>query len=219
VSVPITAIDGFDADDELRDLELTADELRDSALHGYTHAAGCTAHDPLSMGGFLAWGKGTGHFRDVKSRQGWKADRHSSYETTVHPLNTHCVAFAAGTADTGRADGLPRTRTPRGPATGRAVEQNAQLSLGHGNDIFAHTGEPVRGLPRQTWLLLHHYDRGAEEIRLELSLPLEMEGKQITRWSRRIILPPIRFSADVDLGDDDDDDGGSIDIDVPRKSN
>src|SRR3712207_7137487 len=67
--------------------------------------------------------------------------------STLFPYTTlfrssHCVAVAAGTSGTGRRDELPpSTRTPRGPATGRAVARNQQLSLGAGTNVFAGTGE------------------------------------------------------------------------------
>jgi hypothetical protein len=215
VPIPSSALAGLPGDNRLRQLDLSADELREAIHVGYTAASTCTAHDPLSLPGTLAWGKGIGHVRDLTAPRDWKADRDSNYETAVHPSNSHAVALAAGTPDTGREDGLPRTKTPKGPATGRAVKRNAQLPLGHETDVFAGTGEPVDDSARETWLLLHYYDKDAEEIRVELSCPMEMKGKQITQWRERIILEPIPFSEDVDIDLDDD---GDIDIDIQRKA-
>ena len=221
MAIATTAISGQPAHDRLRELDLTADELRDAVQMGYTHAAGCTNHDPRSLPGTIAWGKATGHLRDIKKPQGWRADRESNFETTVHPTNSHCVAFAAGTSGTGRDDGLPpTTKTPRGPATGRAVWRNRQLSLGAGTDVFAGTGEQVEDSERATWLLLHYFDCDGEEIRIELSCPLELVGSQITQWRDRILLDAIPFAADdldVPLHDDEDDDG-QIDIDIQRRN-
>jgi hypothetical protein len=215
VTIPRTALAGFPGDNRLRQLDLSAEELREAILVGYTHAASCTDHDPRSLPGTLAWGKGIGHLRDLTKPRGWRADRDSNYETAVHPSNSHGVALASGNPDTGREDALPRTKTPKGPATGRAVKRNAQLPLGHETDVFADTGETVDDTSRETWLLLHHYDREAEEIRLELSCPLEMKGKQITEWRERIILEPVPFSDNVEIDIDDD---GDIDIDIRRKA-
>jgi hypothetical protein len=150
-AIPLTVVSGFPADERLRQLDLTADELCDAAHVGYTHAADCTDHDSQSLPGTLAWGKGIGHLRDLTKPRGWK-DRDSNYETVVHPSSSRGVALAAGTADTGRHDGVPGTKPPKGPATSRAVNRNAQLPLRHETDVFAGTGEPVDDAHRETWL-------------------------------------------------------------------
>jgi len=220
MTVPSTALSGFPADHRLRQLGYTAQELQEAAHVGYTAAAGCTDHDPRSLPGTLAWAKMVGHLRDVKKPHGFTADRAANFETVVHPTNAYAVAVAAGTADTGREDATPRTKTPKGPATSAAVKQNVQPSLGHGTDVFAGEGvaatELVDDKDRQTWFLLHYFDPAAEEIRLELSCPSEMSGQQITSWRERIILEPVPFSSDVEIDLYDEDDGG-IDIDVTRK--
>ncbi len=130
------------------------------------------------------------------------------------------MAIAAGTSQTGIADGVPpRTRTPKGRATSRAVKRNAQLQLGHGTAVFAGAGVvEAEDQNRETWILLHYFDVDAEEIRLELSSPLTMEGKQITVWRERVILPPFDFSTTVEIDfTNDPEDDLAIDIDVPRR--
>jgi hypothetical protein len=217
MAIPSSAVDGPVANVRMEQLGVKAEELREAMQIGYAAAAGCTEHDPRSLPGTLAWGKGMGHLRDLTKPRGWTADSASNYETTVHPSNTHGVAIAAGTAETGRTDGLaPRTKTPKGPATSRAVARNAQLSLAQGTDAFRGTGEPVEDKDRKTWILLHYYDKDLEEIRLELSLPLEMSGKQITAWSERLIIPPLVFSSEIEIEDLEAD--VPIEIDVSRRA-
>ena len=217
MAIPSSAVDGPVANVRMEQLGLKPEELREAMQIGYAAAAGCTEHDPRSLPGTLAWGKGMGHLRDLTKPRGWTADSTSNYETTVHPSNTHGVAIAAGTAETGRADGLaPRTKTPKGPATSRAVARNAQLSLAQGTDAFRGTGEPVEDKDRKTWILLHYYDKDAEEIRLELSLPLEMSGKQITAWSERLIIPPLVFTSEIEIEDIEAE--VPIEIDVSRRA-
>ena len=137
----------------------------------------------------------------------------------MHPTNSHAVAISSGTSQTGIANGPPpRTKTPKGPATSRAVKRNAQLSLGQGTGVFAGTGAEVDDKDRETWILLHYFDVDAEEIRLELSSPLTMEGKQITAWRERIILAPFDFATHVEINfTNDREDDLAIDIDVPRR--
>jgi hypothetical protein len=220
MAIPSVALSGFPADHRLRQLGYTVDELHEAAHVGYTAASGCTDHDPRSLPGTLAWAKTIGHLRDIKKPEGFTANRTANFETIVHPTNAHAVAVAAGTADTGRSDATPRTKTPKGPATSAAVRQNLQLPLGHGTDVFAGQGVAATHVvvddhQRQTWFFLHYFDRKAEEIRLEVSCPSEMKGDQITSWRERIVLPPLPFASDVDIDIDDEDD--DIEIDVTRK--
>ncbi len=218
MAVPRTVVLGPIASLRLQQLDLSAEELQEVVMIGYTAAAGCTEHDPRSLPGILAWGKGVGHLRDLTKPRGWKANRTSNYETAVHPSNSHAVALAAGTSETGRSDGLPpRTKRPKGPATDRVVRQNAQLRLGDGTDVFAGTGVEVDDAERETWLLLHYFDREGGEIRIELSSPNEMTGANITAWRERILLPAVEFSTDVEISIDDQPDE-AIDIDVRRKA-
>lgn len=219
MSIPSSVLTGPMADLRLQQLGLTAAELYECMFTGYSAAATCTDHDPRSLPGTLAWAKGIGHLRDVLKPRGWKADRASNYETAMHPTNAHAVAISSGTSQTGIADGPPpRTKTPKGPATSRAVKRNAQLSLGQGTGVFAGAAAEVDDEDRETWILLHYFDTDAEEIRLELSSPLTMEGKQITAWRERIILPPFDFATDVEIDfTTDPEDDLAIDIDVPRR--
>ncbi|HUA03829.1 MAG TPA: hypothetical protein VMB27_08005 [Solirubrobacteraceae bacterium] len=220
MTIPLSAIEGQDATSRLLQLDLTAAELQQVVLLGYTAAADCTDHEPRTFVGMMPWGRGLGHLRDLTAPRGWRADRIDNYETAAHPSNSHCVAISSGSPDTGRVEGMPRTRNQKGKMTKRMVERNRQLSLGQGTDVFASTGEPViEDEDRETWLLLHYYDREKEEIRLELSCPSEMTGKQITDWRQRIIIDPVPFNGEIDVDIEDiDEQDLAIDIDVPRRA-
>jgi hypothetical protein len=217
MSIPTSILDADEVPDRLAQLGLDADVLREALRIGYGHAAGCTEHEPHSLPGTLVWGKGIGNLRDVmKVRSAWRPDSTSNYETVVHSSGSHGVALALGTAQTGRRDGHPpRTKTPKGPATMRVIELNRQLTLVGEDPAFGTDSADVA--PRETWLLLHHYDPVAEEIRCEPSCPAVMEGKQVTGWRQRILLEPVPFSLNLEFPLDDDAD--DIDIDVSRRAN
>lgn len=220
MTIPLSAIEGQDATSRLLELDLTASELQQVVLVGYTAAADCTDHEPRTFVGMMPWGRGLGHLRDLTAPRGWRADRIDNYETAAHPANSHCVAISSGSPDTGRVKGMPRTRNPKGKMTKRMVERNRQLQLGQGTDVFASTGEPANeDEDRETWLLLHYYDRENEEIRLELSCPSEMTGKQITDWRQRILIEPVPFNSDIDANIEDiDEQELAIDIDIERRA-
>lgn len=217
--IPTTVLVGEAATRRLAQLGVTAEELTQTLSTGYGHAAGCTDHDPRSLPGTLVWGKGIGHLRDLKRRAGWRPARHSNYETAVHSSGTHQIALASGTSQTGVPDGLPpRTRTPKGPATSRAVKRNRQLPLDMGQgDVFSGPGvESFAEQDRATYLLLHYLDVEAGVIRSELSRPDAMEGKNISSWRERIMLPTLPFAGQIEF--EDDLPSEEIDVDVRRRA-
>jgi len=213
MAVPSSVLPEPDRRLRLQQLGLDVSDLREAMRAGYNHAASCTDHDPRSLPGTLAWAKGTGDLRDRLKVHGWKADRNENFESVVHPKGHHAVAIMAGTSQTGCADGLPpRTKTPRGPATGRAVQANRQLSFAGSDPAFGPSDEDGRHV---TWLLLHYYDRNSKEIRVELSLPSEMTGKQVTAWHERILLETIPFATKI--VDFDEVEAADINVDITRR--
>lgn len=193
-------------------LDLDEALLREAIDIGYQHAATCTSHDPPNLPGILAWAKPIRHLRDTLTPRGWGADDTRNYSTVVHPSGGFAVAVAAGTAATGRPDGRPTTRTPKGPATEEAVNRN-QLSLAELSPS-SFDSPPTQVELRQTWLLLHHADAGAEEIRLELSLPDVIVGGYVTGWRERLVIEPLAQSITVEIEDDVEE----ITVDVRRRA-
>lgn len=221
MTLPITTtFAGDSADARLQQYGLNIELLHAPLLLGYEAAASCTPHEPRSLPGTLVWGRAVGRLRDDLVPRGWRADSKANFETIVHPDNRHGIAVVAGTSQTGSGAGgaAPRTRTPKGPATSRAVRVNAQLSLEEmGVAVFPGTGVPlVADEDRETLLLLHYFDPDLGEIRCELSTPAEMGGKHITAWSQRIVLPPLPFDGELTFPIDIDD-APDIDIDVRRR--
>lgn len=213
-TIPSSALPDDEGHERLATLGggITPDALREAMHRGYTHAASCTSNDPVIMPGVTIWGKGTGALRDLQKPRGWMPKRTENLELTVSPDKRVALIVAAGTSGVGRRDLRPRTRTPKGPATGRVIQQNEQLRFA-GDPAF----EEDEG-KWQTWLLLHYYDKNTGEIRIELSCPAEMMGKQVTAWRERILLKPVEFATelDLDIEDEPDDD---IDVDITRRAN
>ncbi len=73
------------------------------------------------------------------------------------------------------------------------------------------------------WLLLAYFDEAADEIRLELSVPVEFVRKptgergHVTAFEPRLILPSISLVDDAGVGRDEEDDDGQIDVPVARR--
>jgi hypothetical protein len=72
-----------------------------------------------------------------------------------------------------------------------------------------------------TWMLLIHYDKVLEQVRSELSRPVEADPEgHIVGWSERVILPPFDIQPIYEALPDDgsNSDGGDIDIDIKRRA-
>jgi hypothetical protein len=186
------------------------EDCREALSIGYQHASTCTSNHPLSLAGFDAWGWSLGHLRELLiQRGGWTIDRTGNFETVLNESEGIAIAVVAGDSGTGLANGFPpRTRTPRGPATERAVEHN-QLNLLGAVQNEGHL---------QTWLLMHFLDSMASEIRAELSLPNDISQKVIDSWEERILFEPIPYGGNALAAPLPVQPEESVDVDVRRKA-
>lgn len=206
-------------DDRLAELGLTADILRDSLEEGWRVAADCTKHDPPNLPGIIVWGKTIRHLRDRLVPAGWRSNNTMNYATVISPDKMTALGVAAGDECTGR-DGLtPCTRSAKGPATRRALDVN-QLTF---SDYAHHFPRPSRrlvtGLQRRTWLLLHYVDEDEGEIRLELSLPSEMDDQgRIVAWRERIALAPIPRLPEALPGRGTGDERPEVEVNIERRA-
>lgn len=200
-------------------LGLTEATLLESAEWGLRHAFSCSLHEPPSVPGVIAWGKIVRGLRDRLVPAKWKPNDANNYATVISPSGLDAIAVAAGDSGTGRAEAEVATRTTKGPVTRAKAGQN-QLSL---FEMVAEQFPSPRPLPNagpRTWLLLHYVDEEAEQIRVELSLPIGIdENGRVTGWHQRIILTPIPhlpapFAETAPPAAETD---GEIDIDIRRR--
>lgn len=204
----------------LHELDVTQETLRRAVEYGLSYASDVTRHDPNGAEGSMMWIKSVRGLNQALFPYGWKADRTKNYETTVHPTGSHAIAVAAGNAHTGIEDKEPSTKRDRGPATVNVVATNYTLNM---FDVLDEEGapRPIRlndTARRLTWLLLHYHDKQAEEVRLELSLPLTMTSDgYVKEWQERVILTAIPSSRDPLPMDHSDEEG--VDVPVIRKAN
>jgi hypothetical protein len=197
--------------ERLYDLGVKLEVFRNAVEFGMTYASECTAHDPPSLPGILTWGKTIRFLRDQLVPQGWEPDNAQNYATVVHPTHAYAIAAAGGDAHTGKADETPSTRSEKGPATKQAVALN-QLAFADISESFRRIERPT---PKQTWLLLYFYDKDAEQTRMELSLPSDInDDGYVTGWRERLILPPL-FNTPTFRGDGETEE---IDVKVERRS-
>lgn len=205
--------EGALAQTRLADLGLTYEIIRDAILAGELARSSCTANDPPTIPGTLAWGRTTRRFREDTVLLGWRASEADHLSTCVDPTGTIAVAVTMGDQGTGNPQADPRTKHPKGPATAAAIERNnQQLGLFDAHEPGpTEKPEPSRAV---TWLLL--IARGEMEIRCELSLPgqIGVDGR-IEFWTERIMLNavPIEPTPNFEKLDEPAD----FDFDVKRR--
>ena len=200
--------------ERLEALGLEAGVLRDAVLQGEAARDSYTANDARLMPGTAAWNGTLRSLREALGLQGWRKGENGALETVVNPAGTIALTVATGNAGTGDPMACPRTKNPRGPATVAAVGQNnVQLEL---FDVGSLLRDARRKEPRvNTYVLLVH--RTANEVRLELSLPVDFDERgRIATWRDRIILEPIRLDAGPEVPAPIDP-GEEIDVPVRRK--
>ena len=176
----------------------------------------------------MAWGLPLKHLRNALNRVGWKTDRTGNFETVISPDGKIAIASARGDEKTG-TDEMPSMATDKGPRTKKAVSVNrAQLSfdpkiIGEASKVALLHKDAV------TWFLLHHYDEEAQEIRLELAVPVEFvvtattdSGEQrviATHFESRLPLEPVLLeSPDIETGQEQVGDEEEIDVPVSRRT-
>lgn len=204
----------------LRAMRLESNDLRNAARDANAEALECTANDVAAMAGFLKWARPLRRLGDVYVPKGFIRERPKNFEMLVSPDRSFALTIAPGDRNTGTRE-MASTRIERGPLTGQAVTGN-RFQLGFEEDTLA---AAIEFEPTQTalWLLLVYYDDFAEEIRTELSLPVEFtktprsERGYVTAFEPRLILPAIPLSSNADIGEDDGEDDGQIDVPVARR--
>ncbi|MGN6373916.1 MAG: hypothetical protein ACTHM1_13160 [Solirubrobacteraceae bacterium] len=201
----------------LGSMGLASDDLREAVLNANDEALECTGNDVVSRAGYTRWASPLRQLGDIYAPKGFTRERPNKFELLVSPDRTFALTPAPGDSNTG-TDKMPSTRIERGPLTGQAVVGNRhQLRL----DILS---PEIAKTAMKIWLLLAYYDEQQEEVRVELSLPIEFERKLsngrgfVTAFEEpRLILPPISLAPGADIGRDEEDGGDQIVVPVSRR--
>jgi len=218
---------------DLHRMGLSSDVLRAAAQAGHDEAVSCTANDVLTRPGYVRWATPFRYLGDHYARDGWTRERPKGFELLVNPSRTIAIGIAPGDHWTGierdprtGQPRMPRTRIDRGPVTGQAIIGNRGQARFDASDHPAFAEGLLPGLT--IWFLLHHWNDvpadGIDEIRLELSVPVEFcpispasERGYITRFEPRLILPAIHLVKLIDTNEDRDDGDDAIDIEISRR--
>lgn len=198
--------EGVAVDRRLAQLGVARERLGDALDAGDVAARQADRFSPVTAAGTLRWHETVRMLRQGLVADGWELSDTRGSPRAISPTGNIAVVPVSGTADTGRADGAPRTARPRGPASSRAVQINGQLEFDLAAllpDMAAETTDTV-----QTWFLLYYRTQG-DRLRAELSLPIRISDEGVVdRWHERIVLPDRTFESKLvvprDAGGGDD---------------
>lgn len=214
---PLTYYEPLDVDARLEKLGLSSEILHQAIKNGEMYRSDCTENDPLSLPGFIAWGRAVRSLREILAPHGWMRLNEQGMPLVINPSGTIAIGVTAGNINTGNPDMTPRTRNTKGPATEAAVRLNGQMCF----SFYEETGPKTvrsRSGDRLTWLLLT--SRHSDKICCELSLPSEIgEDERVENWNERIILPPISIDIKPRPIGYEEEDAGDIVVEVlPRNT-
>lgn len=188
---------------------LSPEMIQDVIMQGLLAKISCTQHHPRTFPGLFQWAETVRALRDKVAPLGWTNSDENNFPLCVHPSGKVTIAVYTGDRDTGGCN--PSNRAAKGTHTEQAVWANQrQLSLFDGLPKLPSTSDDPS---RIMWVLLYHV--ATNEVRFELSLPLNIIGGKIRDWKERLVFPAIPLDhANFVINDDV---GPEIDVHVERK--
>lgn len=191
---PARALIGDRARARLDDLGLTGIDLLEICREGFRSAADqFSPFEPVTAFGFQRWAKTVGRLRDALDAVGWSHPDINNAPRSLSPDGTVLIAAIAGDERTSDPKAVPSNARARGTTFTREVTENAstatvipaRVPLLFDQSTF---GAESSRSTRTTWVLLYFWDRAANEIRAELSLPEAIRDGRVTSWRERILL-------------------------------
>lgn len=173
-------------------MDLTEETLLTAVRASYLAKANSTANHPPMHAPFVAWSDAVRALRDGLVTQGWRNSNSNNWPRSIHPDSKVALTVATGNEATGRANGSPSTKAAKGPSTVSALLVNRELQFTLPGIDHPGDEEPDGEANGQavTWLLLIHH--GANELRAELSLPLDVDRDgRVSVWRERILLKSL----------------------------
>jgi hypothetical protein len=127
----------------------------------------------------------------------WTKDHKKGLSITSSKLANLTLVVTSGDKATGVVEKTAKTKNAKGPSTIEFVGRNGDLFEGFDNNV-----ENIKADPNETWVLLYFVDNAKNEVRYELSLPINLhsiDGKlKIDEWEKRVIFNPVPFSVAFD---------------------
>ncbi len=178
-------VDPDEVDSRLSELALRRDVLVDAVKRGLLARLECTPNDPLTAPGYNAWQHTVRALRELSYPLGYAPNNSANQGLVINERLALSINIAGGDKWTGRTDGIPSTRSKKGPSMASAVRANTM-------SLFDDMEYPNSN--RGSWLLLAYWDANQQKIQLELSYPIAWDDERPVDYSERILLPDISHS-------------------------
>ncbi|MFF3748763.1 hypothetical protein ACWDFH_21525 [Streptomyces kronopolitis] len=212
--LPIAAPEPDDYGAQLAALGTKLEYLHPALRAGEIARRSATPNHPANTAGTRAYQEHVRIIREMHIQyEGWKRLLHDHLELVCNPGKTIAIGTMVGDAATGERTNHPRNLHRRGAATARAAVVNDQLELFprpvRRDEVVLSAAETDR---LQLWFLVSYRVGvgGKVHIHNELSLPGEVVNGYVTKWKRRIPLPPLEMDGIEPPYED-----GSGEIDIP----
>jgi|GEM_PF-401556 len=174
---------------------------------------------PPTAAGIKQWMATVYGLRTLLSERHWHLHDYKNCPYISSPDRSIAIVVMTGDPATGKSEGVsPTNQAEKGNVAKGFIEQNRQLEL-FNQASFEFVKKACVKKPEETyvWVLLYHYDKKANEVRFELSLPNDFSKKKITAWSVRLILGSQPNSA-VDFSIHKDEPSAPATVDVAPKA-
>jgi hypothetical protein len=137
-------------------------------------------------------------------------------ELTRNPDTGVALLVSSGNINTGNKNKTPMTKNPKGKGTKSIVSKNLESCSMFPEFEKQNTVEYSTG---PYWYFLYCIDNNKREMRVEISLPVEMDyfGSKIDGWKTRLIQPAIDLESSPILPPPEF--AGPDDFEIRRKSN
>ena len=180
--------------DKLNELGLRAEWLTPISERALLAFNSATPHDPKSAAGVNSYNMAVRTLRDILCPKGWEPKTDNNLEITGNDSIGVSIIVSSGDKGTGNPNKTPKTKNGKGEQTKKVVFQNSMTP-----SLFPEfDAEHIKELEiSSTWMLLYHIDMKAKQVRMELSLPMEIDfyDTRVTSWKERIILPALDFGS------------------------
>lgn len=213
--------DPWDVNRRLAELGVTLEILMKAVQASQAARAACTENDAPTAPGFSAWNGAVRSLREDLGLEHWRRVNDTGQPLIVRPDGELAITPASGDENTGREGILdPKTRSCKGPRTIEKVNANGWIfpELEEDEADRVNATNKRRG---NLWILLIHYDRTIEQVRSELSRPIDVDQEgRIVEWSQRLILTPFDVEPEYKAlpNEGSGPDGGEIDIEIKRRA-
>jgi len=204
---------------ELKSMGLNTDIFNDALAYGWNFRINSQeAFDVPLFGGTSQWAKSTSRLRFLLSSIGWQSDDDKNLSKIVSPNKEIAIIVSSGNAGTGK-EGVPvTTKNPKGELLETIINSNLE---GIQKKLFPNVQEIIKKDfdIKAIWYLLYFNDENKNEIRSELSLPIQIENNgKINKWAKRILLSPVNVDP-TPLNNYKQEFNDDIQIDISRKAN